>query len=90
MGLEYCKDSSEIRSFRGSERCSNFGWVVSVIIDDSDAVLRLDLKSPVDSLKAFKRGGDDARLNAHVAGRCKCGSRIQHIVDTGNMEPKPL
>src|SRR2546428_13220110 len=52
LGLEYCKDSSEIRSFRGSERCSNFGWVASVIIDDSDAGRRLDRKSPDAALQA--------------------------------------
>src|SRR5437870_9257478 len=27
IGLEYCKDCSEIRSSRGSERCSNRGCV---------------------------------------------------------------
>src|SRR5437660_8881238 len=90
MWLENRKNSWETRGFRGSERCSNFGRMMSVVIDDGDTASRLDLESPVDPPKGFKRTGNDPGLDAHIPDRCKGGCRIQYVVRTRNIKAELL
>src|SRR5262249_50083201 len=70
-----------------TERRANLRRVVRVIVDNGDAVARLDLKSPIDAVEPLQRARDDIRLNPHVTSGRKRSSCIQDVVHPGNFEP---
>src|SRR5262249_48111357 len=74
--LEDRKDAAEIAGLGGAQGGANLGWMMRVIIDDRHTVTRLDLETAIDAAKVFKRGGDDAGVDAHVARSCKSGRRV--------------
>ena len=87
MRLKDREDPLEVRGFRSAKRCSNFGGMMRVVIDDRDAVARLHLESPVDASKIFQGAGNGRRFDAaHVTHRCERSRGVQNVVHAGNVQ----
>src|SRR5215471_18965417 len=90
MRLKYREDPVEISAFRCAQRRANLRRMVRIVVNDGDAVARLDLKSTIDTMKTFQSGGDHMRFDAHVTGGRKSSSSIQNIVHARYFEPEFL
>src|SRR5678815_1322007 len=80
MRLKDRKNPTEVSGFCGAQRRTNFGRLVRVVVDDGDAVTRLDLESPIDSAETFERCGNNLGFDSHIAcSRERC-SGVEHVV----------
>src|SRR5262245_7828935 len=86
MRLKNDEDSPEFARPGRAQGGADLGRVMGIIVDNRDAVAMFNLESPFNALKAFQRGGNDGRLDVHVARSRKSGRGVENVMDAGNAQ----
>ena len=89
MGLEDDEDFAVAALAGGGERSGDFGGVMAVVVDDSDAVgAAAKLEAAIDPVEAGEALGDFVCGNFKLAGDGYCRGRIEDVVAAGTRSSK--
>src|SRR5271156_1138199 len=89
MRLKNNVDVAVVAVPRGAESGANLSGVVSVVVDDGDAVdTAFELETPVDTAKVLYPLRDGLGLDLQLVGDGHGGGRVEDVVCSGDMQLK--
>src|SRR6202163_854575 len=80
--LEEHQQAIKIANFGGFQRCANFHWMVTVVIDDGDVVGHaFDIEAAANAGEFCQAVADQLDWHAEIQRHGRCGGGVAHVVN---------